>query len=124
MVERRQHERLEIKGKAVAYYRTHSPKVAEIIDISKQGLAFSYIGSKELPDSSFKIDIVFPDRTDYVEGIPCRYIADCEIDPGTGDCIGTRRCSVQFGELTDDQRAKLECLIHNFCWRVSKEPKL
>ena len=120
MAERRIYERLKIKGKAVAYYKTHSPKVAEIIDISENGLAFSYTGSRELPGSSFEIDIVFPDRTDYVEGIPSRYIADCEIDPGTGDCIGTRRCSVQFGEITDDQRAKLECLMHNFCWRISK----
>jgi hypothetical protein len=30
---------------------------------------------------------------------------------------------VQFGALTDRQRAKIECLIHNFCWRVSKEPR-
>ena len=120
MAERRKHERLEIQGKALAYYRTHSPKVAEIIDISQQGLAFSYVGSTELSNSSFKIDIVFPDRTDYVEGILCRYISDCEIAPGPGARIGSRRCSVQFGELTKDQRAKLECLIHNFCWRVTK----
>ena len=90
MAERRQHERLEIKGKALAYYRTHSPKVAEIIDISQQGLAFSYVGSTELPNSSFDIDIVFPDKTDYVEAVPCQYISDCEVDPGTGNCIGTR----------------------------------
>jgi hypothetical protein len=63
MAERRQHERLEIKGKALASYRTHSPKVAEIIDISQQGLAFSYVGSTESPNSSFEIDILFPDRT-------------------------------------------------------------
>ena len=120
MKERRQHERLKIKGKAVASYRTHSPKVAEIIDISKQGLSFSYVGSTEQPNSSFEIDIIFPDRTDYVEGIPCRSVSDSEIDPEMGYCIGTRRCGVQFGELTDDQRAKLERLIHGFCWRVTK----
>jgi hypothetical protein len=84
MAERRQHERLEIKGKALASYRTHSPKVAEIIDISQQGLAFSYVGSTESPNSSFEIDILFPDRTDYVEGISCRSISDCEIDAETG----------------------------------------
>lgn len=104
----------------LASYRTHSPKVAEIIDISKQGLAFSYVGSTESPNSAFEIDIVFPDRTDYVEGISCPSISDCEIDPGTGDCIGTRRCSVQFGGLTDNRRSKIKCLIHNFCWRVTK----
>ena len=120
MAERRKYERLKIKGKAVAYYKTHSPKVAEIIDISQQGLAFSYVGSTEPPNSSFEIDIVFPDRTDYVEGISCRSVSDCEIASGTGDCIGTRRCGVQFGELTDDQRAKIQRLINGFCWRVTK----
>ena len=120
MAERRKHERLKIKGKALASYRTHSPKVAEIIDISEQGLSFSYIGSTEPPNSSFEMDIIFPDSTDYVEGISCRSVSDCESDSETDDCIGTRRCGVQFDELTDDQRAKIQRLIHGFCWRVTK----
>ena len=120
MADRRQHERIEINGKAVAYYRSHSPRVANIIDISQQGLAFSYIGSTEPLNSSLKIDIVFPDRTDYVEALPCRCISACEIDPGTGNCIGTKRYSLEFLELTSHQRAKIESLIEDFRWSVSK----
>lgn len=114
--ERRQDDRFKIDGKAIAYYRTHSPKVAEIVDIGRGGLSLSYVGSAELPDSCFELEIVFPDRTDYVDGLPCQAVSDSEIDPGTG----TRRCCVRFGELTNHQRDKIQSLIENFCWRAVK----
>ena len=120
MADRRKHERFRIKGKALAYYRTHSPKIGEIMDIGSGGLAFSYMGSAELPNSTFELEIMFPDRTDYLDALPCKAVSDRMAESGAGECTGTRRCGVLFGELTDDQRAKLERLIHGFCWRVTK----
>ena len=119
MVDRRQHKRFQINGKALAYYRTHSPKVAEVIDLNNRGLSFSYIGSAEPTNSAFELDIMFPDRTDYVDGLPCKTVSDRKIDEGKEDYSGTRRCSVRFGELTGKQLAKIESLIENFCWTVS-----
>jgi hypothetical protein len=124
LADRRRDERYIIKGKALAYYRTHSPKIGEIIDIGSGGLAFSYIGSAELPNSSFDLEVMFPDRTDYLDGLPCMAVSDSEIGSCTSGRAGTRRCSVQFGELTKGQKAKIASLIENYCWRAKKEPGL
>ena len=120
MAERRKHERFKIKGKALAYYRTHSPKIGEIIDIGGGGLAFSYIGSAELPNSSFELEVMFPDRTDYLDRLPCSAVSDCEMAPETCGRAKTRRCGVRFGELDERQKAKIISLIESYCWRVEK----
>jgi len=109
-----------IKGKALAYYRTHSPKIGEIIDIGLGGLAFSYIGSAELPNSSFQLEVMFPDRTDYLDELPCSAVSDSEIDTDTQQRAGKRRCSVRFGELDERQKAKIASLIESYCWRVDR----
>jgi hypothetical protein len=120
LADRRRYERYRIKGKALAYYRTHSPKIGEIIDIGSGGLAFSYIGSAELPNSSFDLEVMFPDRTDYLERLPCSAVSDCQLAAETCGRAGTRRCGVQFGKLNDRQKAKIASLIESYCWRVEK----
>jgi len=113
-VERRRHRRFKVDGRAIAYYRTNSPKVAEIIDISPGGVALSHVGGAEAPDSRFELEIVFPDRTDYVDRIPCVAVSDCRIDSESR----TRRCGASFGKLTGQQQAKIQTFIDTFCWRA------
>jgi len=120
LADRRRHERFRIKGKALAYYRTHSPKIGEIIDIGCGGLAFFYIGSAELPNSSFELEVMFPDRTDYLDRLPCSAVSDSKMDTETCGGAGTRRCGVRFGELDERQKAKIASLIESYCWRVEK----
>lgn len=120
MADRRRHERFRIKGKALAYYRSRSPKIGEIIDIGSGGLAFSYIGSAELPKNTFELEVIFPDSTDYLDRLPCSSVSDCETaGEGCGE-VGKRRCSVRFGELDKDQKDKIASLIESYCWRVEK----
>jgi hypothetical protein len=120
LADRRRHERFRIKGKALAYYRTHSPKIGEIMDIGSGGLAFSYMGSAELPNSTFDLEIMFPDRTDYLDALPCKAVSDRMAESETGERTGTRRCGVRFGDLTEAQETKIASLIENNCWRVEK----
>ena len=120
MADRRKYARYRIRGKALAYYRTHSPKIGEIMDIGNGGLAFSYMGSAELPDSTFNLEIVFPDRTDYLDRLPCKAVSDCIVMGERGESSGTRRCGVRFGDLTKAQKVKITTLIENYCWRVEK----
>lgn len=115
-MERRRHRRFKVHGPAIAYYRTSSPKVAEVIDISAGGVALSHVGGPEAPDSRFQLEIVFPDRTDYVDNIPCVAVADCRMDPGSR----TRRCGASFGQLTGRQQAKIRAFIETFCWRTER----
>jgi c-di-GMP-binding flagellar brake protein YcgR len=120
LVDRRRHERFKINGRAFVYYETHSPKVAEIMDISTDGVAFSYVGSTERLNQPLQLEIIVPDSTGFMEKLPCRTVSDCQVCAETDESRGTRRCSVQFADLTDAQKAEIECFIENYCWRVSK----
>jgi len=120
LVDRRQHERFRINGRAFVYYETHQPKIGEITDISNDGVAFSYVGGAETVNQELRLEIILPDSTRFMEKLPCQTISDCQIDPGKGESLGKRRCSVQFANLTDDKRAKIACFIKDYCWRVRK----
>ena len=120
LVNRRKYKRFKIDGRAFAYYETRSPKIAEITDISIEGVAFSYVGIAEKVNQPFELEIILPDSTRLMEKLPCRTVSDCKLVSGMDDGRGTRRCSVQFSDLTDDQRVKIEDFIENYCWRVSK----
>jgi c-di-GMP-binding flagellar brake protein YcgR len=118
--DRRQHKRFKINGRAFAYYETHSPKIAEITDISTEGISLSYVGSSETVNQTLELEIIPPDSARCMEKLPCRTVSDCQIDAGMDEGLGTRRCSVKFADLTEDQRAKVQCFIDDYCWRVSK----
>jgi len=120
LTNRRQHERFRINGRAFIYYEAPTPKIAEIIDISTDGVAFSYVGRAEPVNQNLSLEVILPDSTRFMEKLPCKTISDCQIDSATDQGLGTRRCSVQFENLADDQRGKIECFINDYCWRVSK----
>ena len=120
MADRRQNERYRTNGRVFAYYETHSPKIAEIADIGTHGVAFSYVGSAETINQPLDIEIILPDSTRCMNKLPCRTVSDCQIVDGLDGHLGTRRCSVAFTDLTDDQRAMIENFIEKHCWRVRK----
>ena len=112
--ERRQHERYGVNQKVYTCCRLHSPKVAEVLDISNTGLAFTYVGRAGPSDESLELDIVFPDGTDYISKVPCTTVSDLALQ------ADMRRCSVQFGKLSRDQKTKLDFFIRNYCSSISK----
>ena len=120
MTNRRQHERYRIQGRAFVYYETHAPKIAEITDISADGIAFSYVGSAERVNQPLSLQMILLDSTRFMEALHCKTISDCPIDSGADDRLSKRRCSVQFTDLTEEQRAKIACFIQDYCWRVPK----
>ena len=107
--ERRQHRRHRVKENVFTCCRMHSPKVAEIVDISEGGLAFSYVGKAGSSDEFLELDIVFPDGTDYIDKVPCKTVSDRAVG------ADKRRCGAIFGKLTGDHRAKLDYFIRHYC---------
>jgi hypothetical protein len=87
----------------------HSPKVAEVVDVSTAGMAFTYVGREGSSDDLIELDIVFPDGTDYVSKVPCETTSDADMG------AGVRRSGAKFVELTKDQSAKLDFFIQNYC---------
>ena len=115
--DRRRHERFKVEGRVFAYYETYSPKIAEITDIGKGGVAFSYTGIPEAVNQGLELEMILPDSTRFMEKLPCRTVSDHENGDGRPEA---RRCSVCFEDLTENQQAKIDCFIENYCWRASK----
>ena len=99
---------------AVVKYK-FSSKFGMINDISRRGLAFHYLVT------DFELE---EDATELCELIgPCKIIKDNYIPPEYSFCLGLmRKCSVQFGEMTPDQKLRLEYFIQNFTEGSINEP--
>lgn len=72
-------------------------------------MAFSYVGKEGPSHELTELDIVFPDGTDYLSELPCETISDADMG------AGVRRSGTKFVELTDEQGAKLDFFIQNYC---------
>lgn len=112
--ERRRHKRFQVTTGSCAYCRSYPGKVGQIIDVSRRGLALSYVTNKDQPFSPLELDIVLPDGSVYLNKLPCRTISDFDTDDGTTIKFATRRCGVEFGNLTDDQKFALNHFIQHY----------
>jgi len=103
--ERRKHKRYRARSGTCAL----NSRVGEIIDISRGGLAFRYVDRgdwKDMPPSD--LGILFGNGELCLEDVPLKVISDCAINDGINI---TRRCGVQFKELTEKQLEQLEYFI-------------
>jgi c-di-GMP-binding flagellar brake protein YcgR len=107
LVERRKHKRIQIKGGAFVGVGPHFDQVGPVIDISMGGLSFRYIARQKQPNG-LSLDIFLTDRDFYLSYVPFRAVSDFRTPDTT-----TRRCSVQFGDLTQSQMSHLESFIKN-----------
>lgn len=81
-----------------------------IIDISKGGLAFRYLGNKMESDEIAELDLYFND-TLCAKGIP----VDCVADTWTGsDLTDIRRNCLSFKNLSTDQQEQVNLFIQQY----------
>ncbi len=114
MLERRKYKRLQVQNDAIAVLRPIVDKRGPIIDISRGGLAFRYITAKNSPDRSSKLDILLSDLSFCLGSLPIRTVCDFEVTSELAfGYTKTRRCSVQFRELTQEQMSLLDHFIEN-----------
>jgi len=89
--------------------------MGQIVNISKEGLAFHYIDRKGGSKSLFKMDILFAQDAFYLDRLLFKPIFDIEIDTDLPlNSFTIRKCGVQFGELNQQQRSQLEYFICNY----------
>ena len=116
MVERRGHSRFRAENGATAVFRRPWPRsstLGQIIDISMGGLAFRYIADMVRSRGSYELEIVWGDCSCRLDKIPFQTISDCEIDRKPSLNLVTRRCAMQFMDLTDKQKSDLRYFIQN-----------
>ena len=98
--EHRRYIRFLTKKKTFAALRSGFDKVGKILDISINGLAFSYIIEDAPMVKAFQVDIFQSENGFYLSNIPCCVIYDIPIINSKYDLfIQPRRCGLCFGEL-------------------------
>jgi hypothetical protein len=108
--EKRRYARYIIKGRAVAILSPNNFIPYQILDISRNGLAFSY-GSECWNDEVLELELLEGEKNFCLDKIPIRIISDCALDESSKDL---RRCGVQFGELSPGQKAQLDYFIQKY----------
>ena len=105
LADQRQFQRFQTKDRAVAMLVNWSIKF-DIIDISKNGLSFLYLGKDKWFDELSELDIAFGDIL-LLKKIPIISISDSTLKK---TLIPMRRHSVMFYKLKSHQQEQL----HNF----------
>jgi len=96
-----------------AVIKSRPVKMGQIINISKNGLAFEYIERQSKTIEVFKLDLLYAEDAFYLGKVLFRPIFDYAIDAEIPfNSFTIRRCGVQFGELTAQQESKLEYFLN------------
>ena len=114
--ERRNYRRLPVRAGAIA--ALNDSKLGTITDISRDGLAFRYIdfGYEDKRDDLASAEAcIVTDAGFALHNVPCKIILDDSIQPEYPfSSIRTKKCRLQFAEMTPELRAQLNYFIANF----------
>lgn len=109
-IERRIHKRFQLSDDILVFNET---TFGQIINISKGGLAFRFLTSKEISQESFfELGILNSSSGLFLENIPCKTITSTDSAPiyPTGSTI-VRRNGVMFTDLNKEQLLKIETFL-------------
>ena len=114
--EQRKHDRFIPTENAYAALGRKYAKVGKIKDISKNGLAFEYIAGEEFNNNASEIDIFLIGTEFHLYKVPCKMIYNIDayvpkINNRLVKLFTTKRCGLQFKNLTKDFRTLLEFFI-------------
>jgi hypothetical protein len=85
------------------------------LDISINGLAFSYIIENSPMEKTFQVDIFQSENGFYLSNIPCRVIYDIPNKNQRYDLlIQPRRCGLCFGKLSKKQEDELLYFLRRY----------
>ena len=97
---------------AFAVIKSKPIKMGQVINISRDGLAFHYIDRQGGSNGLFKMDILFAPDAFYLDRLLFKPVFDFEIETEIPfNSFTVRKCGVQFGELSSQQRSRLEYFI-------------
>ena len=113
-VERRKHKRFQAQEGAYALLKDNSSKLGQIKNISKGGLAFSYIVNGGQVHESFNIDIFISGQGFCLKDAPSKKVSDFHINNKLPfSTFAVRQIGVQFDKLNQSQLLQLDDFIRN-----------
>jgi len=120
--EQRRHKRFDVKDGAYSVLSYHPTVMGQIVNISAEGLAATYKG-KRLKKSA-EIDLFISDAGFYLDQIPVKAISDHKI---AGKFLSSSKTiwqrSLQFGDLTNDQRSQLKQFLQHYTSMIERSEK-
>jgi hypothetical protein len=113
-VEKRKHKRFKVQKNTYIITVNDTTNLGQMINISKGGLAFNYIGQKEKIAGWHKVDIFLSSKRFYLKEILFKATSDFYLDPNTPfSTVLMKQCGGEFGEMTDEQKSQLDYFLDN-----------
>jgi hypothetical protein len=114
--ERRKEKRYTVQDDVFAVFRLghNSSSLVNILDISKSGFAFKFVGKDEIYQDRFELDIFVSGDGRCLGNIPFKIISET-IEP-KGDSFfsfAQRRMSACFDKISDSKSLQLDSFIKN-----------
>jgi hypothetical protein len=106
-VERRAYRRFYLEGLAL---NNSGSTCAHIMDIGMGGMAFRYVEDSSWANDSEELGTI-SGQSFHLEGIPLVTVSESAFDNGI---YTIKRCGLKFGNLTPDQRYKIEKIITEY----------
>ena len=113
--ERRKTVRFLPQTETYVALRPDFTKLGKLIDISRGGLAFRYIGPEEESRGPTQLDLFTGNNGFYLSRLPCKVIYDASSlkKETSSPLLERRRCGLEFGEATEAQTAQLDLYFAN-----------
>lgn len=111
--EKRKHKRYPGKEGAFAAFLGPDQLInlGKVVDISLGGLCVRYLAINKVSAEYSEIKVFGSNgRFIHLDRVPCRVVYDVEVPEGSWDQVSTRRCGVQF----EDVSVRHQTMIHDF----------
>jgi hypothetical protein len=124
IIEQRKHSRFLPVDNTFAALGRNFTKVGKVKDISLGGLSIEYIAGEDNRHDDSLVDIFLAEDSFHLYNIPCRIVSDIDLHvPHVNNMytkhLTTKRCSVQFEELSDTFESQLKLFIDTYTTRVA-----
>jgi hypothetical protein len=113
-IERRKHKRYSVSEGAFVALRPPDSGVGRLIDISMSGLTFDYVTMQPPSAKATELNVFVTNSAFSLREIPIRSVWDLTTYDIPTTPLHKRRCGVEFGDLTSDQRLQIEHFIENY----------
>ena len=115
IVERRKHKRFLVQEGVYALLKNNSSILGQIKNISRGGLAFSYIVDEKQMHEAFKVDVFASEMGYCLKDVPSKKISDLHIDNKLPfSTFSIRQAGIQFNELNDSQLSQLDNFMRDY----------
>ena len=116
IIEHRKHVRLWPQPNTFAAVGKNYSRVGKVRDISLDGLSFEYLYGESIENNSSQVDIFLVGNIFHLYNVPCRMVYDVQIHvPHVKShykkLLTTKRCGIEFKEISKDDFAQLSLFL-------------